>query len=154
MSPASHRGRRADRLVPARPACEPRANRREAHMRIGRWSINHPKSTLAAWLAFVATCVALGVATGTATLDNGAAGESARGYAMMDANRLWGPARELAYLHDEHGRVPPPVIADMARRMRAAGLTPQHQRSTDGRSAVVFAPVASDADVLHMRRAV
>jgi len=39
------------------------------------------------------------VATGTKTLQNGAVGEAARGYELMDANNLWPPPREIAYLH-------------------------------------------------------
>jgi hypothetical protein len=39
------------------------------------------------------------VATGTESLQNGAVGESARGYDMLDANNVWPYPREVAYLH-------------------------------------------------------
>ena len=106
-------------------------------MSIGRWSINHPRVAVAAWIAFVVACVALGAISGTKTLDNGAVGESARGYAIMDKNRLWGPARELAYIHASRAPVPTSAIRDVERRFRALGLTPELKVSADGRSAVV-----------------
>src|SRR5581483_6198442 len=76
---------------------------RRSHMSIGHWSIHHPRRTVAAWLAFVAACVALGAISGIKTLDNGAVGESARGYAIMNKDNLWGAPHELAYLHTQHG---------------------------------------------------
>jgi uncharacterized membrane protein YdfJ with MMPL/SSD domain len=55
---------------------------------VGRWSARRPWLAIAVWLAFVlATVGALGL-TGLASLQNGAVGESARGYAMMDAHQL------------------------------------------------------------------
>ena len=53
------------------------------------------------WLTFVVLAVAAMVATGTKTLQNGAVGESARGYNMLDANNLWPPPNEIAYLHSD-----------------------------------------------------
>src|SRR5437763_15256326 len=94
-------------------------------MSIGRWSIHHPKAAVAAWLAFVASCIALGAVTGTKTLDNGAVGESAWGYALMDDNGLWGPAQELAYIRARHAAIPPAVIGDVERRLRDIGLDTQ-----------------------------
>src|SRR6516164_6222151 len=66
---------------------------------IGRWRARHPWRALAIWLGFVTACVALGAVTGTRTLPDGAAGDSARGIAVMGQQRLWGPRREYAYLH-------------------------------------------------------
>jgi putative drug exporter of the RND superfamily len=113
--------------------------------RIGRWSIRRPSLALGAWLGFVVCCVALGALTGTKTLSNGAVGESARGYAVMDANDLWGPARELAYLHSDTVRVASPTfsaaIRDVRRRFAALGLATRTTLSTDGRSAIVVAPI-------------
>ena len=54
---------------------------------IGRWSTRRPWRAIAAWLAFVALAVVLGIAAGTKQLENGAVGESARGYSLMDAHR-------------------------------------------------------------------
>src|SRR6476619_8602929 len=66
---------------------------------VGRWSTRRPWWAIAAWLAFVVVAVVVGVAGGTKELENGAVGESARGYAMMDRYRAWPPNREYAYLH-------------------------------------------------------
>jgi uncharacterized membrane protein YdfJ with MMPL/SSD domain len=123
-------------------------------MRIGRWSIDHPRLALSAWLAFVVACVALGAISGTKTLDNGAVGESARGYRMMDKHGLWGPPRELGYLHSAHGRVPRSAIDNVARRFRALGLTPELKVTADRRSAVVVADVRRQSDAERMRAAV
>ena len=68
---------------------------------IGRWSARRPWRAIAAWLAFVALAIACGIATGTESLENGAVGESARGYALIDAHRAWPPAREYGYLHSD-----------------------------------------------------
>ena len=57
-----------------------------------------PRKAVVAWIVFVLAAVALGAVTGTKTLDNGAVGESARGYAIMNEHGLWGPAREVAYV--------------------------------------------------------
>ena len=56
-------------------------------MSIGRQSISHPRLAVAAWIAFVGACLALGAISGTKTLDNGAVGESARGYRLRVAHR-------------------------------------------------------------------
>ena len=68
---------------------------------VGRWSTRHPWWAIAAWLAFVVLAVAAAIAGGTEELVNGAVGESARGYSMMDRYRAWPPTREYAYLHSE-----------------------------------------------------
>jgi uncharacterized membrane protein YdfJ with MMPL/SSD domain len=121
---------------------------------IGRWSIHHPRVAVAAWLAFVVACVALGAISGTKTLDNGAVGESARGYAIMDKHSLWGPGRELAYLHAQRAPVPRGAIRDVEQRFRALGLTPARKLSADGRSAVVSTPLTRDIPVEQIGAAV
>src|SRR5213079_3717382 len=98
---------------------------KRSQIRIGSWSVHHPRLTLAAWIGIVTACVVLGAISGTKTLDNGAVGESARGYAIMNAHRLWGPGRELAYLHAARAPVPREAIRDVARRFSALGLTPE-----------------------------
>jgi uncharacterized membrane protein YdfJ with MMPL/SSD domain len=123
-------------------------------MSIGRWSINHPWRALAAWIVFVVACLAFGAISGTKTLDNGAVGESARGYAIMNEHRLWGPARELAYLHSSRAPIPRPAIRDVERRFRALGLAPEVKVSVDRRSAVVAVELERDVDVEHIRAAV
>jgi RND superfamily putative drug exporter len=103
--------------------------------RIGRWSIRRPWLALGAWLGFVVVCVALGAATGTKELSNGAVGESARGYSTMDANDLWGPPRELAYVHSDHATPGDPVfgaaLRDVRRRLAALGLATTTTTSRD-----------------------
>src|SRR2546423_9542212 len=123
-------------------------------MSMGRWSIGHPRLAVAAWIIFVVTCVALGAISGTKTLDNGAVGESARGYAMMDRNGLWATPRELAYIHAPHGPVPTRAIRDVERRFEALGLTPELKDSVDGRSAVVIADLTDDSQTERIRAAV
>jgi RND superfamily putative drug exporter len=122
-------------------------------MSIGRWSIRHPRVTVAAWITFVLACVALGALIGTKTLDNGAVGESARGYAIMNKDQLWGAPRELAYLHARGGVVPPAVTRDVERRFRALGLAPELKLSHDGHS-VVVAALTREVAVERIRAAV
>ena len=88
---------------------------------IGRWSTRHPWRAIVGWLAFVAVAVAAMVATGTKTLQNGAVGESARGYDMLDKNNLWPPPREIAFLHSATLTARDPAfraaIDDVAKRL-------------------------------------
>ena len=123
-------------------------------MSIGRWSIRHPRVALVAWFALVGVCLALGAISGTKTLDNGAVGESARGYAIMNKHRLWGPGHELAYLHTTHAPVPHQAIRDVERRFRVLGLVPELKVSSDRRSAVVLAEVTRQRAVERIRSAV
>ncbi len=92
---------------------------------IGRWSTRRPWLAIGCWLGFVAVAVGAGVATGTRTLDNGALGESARGYAMLDANGLWPPSVEIAYVHSATLRVQDPpfraALRDVAGRVSGDG---------------------------------
>ena len=123
-------------------------------MSIGRWSIRHPRKAVAAWVAFVVAAIALGAISGTKTLDNGAVGESARGYTIMNEYRLWGPGRELAYLHARRSPVPRSAIRDVERRFRALGLAPERKVSADGRSAVVAVQLTRQVAVERIRAAV
>jgi RND superfamily putative drug exporter len=123
-------------------------------MRIGHWSIRRPRTAIAAWIGFVAACVTLGAISGTKTLDNGAVGESARGYAIMDKHGLWGDPRELAYLHAVRAPVPRTAIRDVERRFSALGLTPELKLSADRRSAIVVAQVKRQVAVEQIRAAV
>ena len=127
---------------------------KRSQIRIGSWSVHHPRLTLAAWIGFVTACVVLGAISGTKTLDNGAVGESARGYAIMNEHRLWGPPRELAYLRARRGPVPSTVTRDVERRFRELGLAPELKRSPDGHSAVVVAELRRQVRVEQIRAAV
>ncbi len=92
---------------------------------IGRWSARRPWRAVAAWLAFVVAALAIGAAVGTESLQNGAVGESARGYSLLDQHQAWPPAREYGYVHSEKLRADDPAfraaVVDVAHRM-AAGL--------------------------------
>jgi len=121
---------------------------------VGRWSTRHPWWAIAAWLAFVAVAVAAGIVTGTESLENGAVGESARGYALMDAHQAWTPAREYGYLHRDtlHATDAPfrAAIADVATRMRSGlGGDVEIRTSPDRHSAlvggIVRQPISIDA---------
>jgi uncharacterized membrane protein YdfJ with MMPL/SSD domain len=89
------------------------------------------------------------VATGTKTLQNGAVGESARGYELMDANNLWPPPREIAYLHSATLTTAAPAfraaVADVVKRLGTQQVqiaTPSQDRqlvSSDAHSALVVA---------------
>ena len=63
---------------------------------IAGFSARHPRRVIAGWLVFVIVALAAGAATGTRPLPNGAVGESARGYAIMDRHRAY--PSERAYL--------------------------------------------------------
>jgi RND superfamily putative drug exporter len=102
------------------------------------WSARRPWRALALWLIFVVGCLALGAASGTKSLDNGATGESARGYDLGDHYGLWGFPTE-AVLVQGNGR------ASVARQLRAqladtGGVGKIHGplRSADGRSVLVY----------------
>ena len=111
--------------------------------RIGRWSASHPWRALITWFVFVAACVALGAATGTKSLSDGAVGESARGNAIMDQQGLWGPPREYVYLHSTVlvSRDPgfAAAVRDTERRITALGLPVTGTTSADGHSVLVAA---------------
>ena len=68
---------------------------------VGRWSTRHPWGAIGLWLAFVALAVTAVIATGTDSLQNGAVGESARGYALIDRHQAYTPAREYGYVHSD-----------------------------------------------------
>jgi RND superfamily putative drug exporter len=109
---------------------------------------------VAGWIGFVVLAVASGVIVGTETLDNGAVGESARGYALIDEAGLWGSPRELAFLHRHRGPVPGTAVRDVERRFIALGLKPETRVSSDGRSAVVSVELDPSVPVDRIRAAV
>jgi RND superfamily putative drug exporter len=82
---------------------------------VGSWSASRPWRAIALWIAFVVVALGLGALTGTEELENGAVGESARGYGMLDAHGAWPPAREYAYLHSGTLRVEDPAFAAATR---------------------------------------
>jgi uncharacterized membrane protein YdfJ with MMPL/SSD domain len=104
--------------------------------------MRRPWRAIAAWLGFVVAALALGAAAGTKELQNGAVGESARGYALMDEHGAWPPAREYGYIHSATLTVGDPefraAIADVKRRMRSGlGSTPVVHVAADRHAALV-----------------
>jgi uncharacterized membrane protein YdfJ with MMPL/SSD domain len=84
--------------------------------------MRRPWRAIGAWILFVVIALALGIAAGTKQLQNGAVGESARGYALMDEHGAWPPTREYGYIHSERLTVAErpfrAAVADVRRRMQ------------------------------------
>jgi len=72
--------------------------------------MRRPWRAIGAWLLFVALAVVAGAATGTQSLQNGAVGESARGYTLMDRHQAWTPAREYGYVRSDALRASDPAF--------------------------------------------
>ena len=66
---------------------------------IGRWSTRQPRLAIALWLTFVIAAVGALSLTGSKQLQNGAVGESGRGYALMTEHQIELPSHVYAYLH-------------------------------------------------------
>jgi RND superfamily putative drug exporter len=109
--------------------------------RIGTWSASHPWLALVIWASFVAACLALGAATGTKTLSDGAVGETARGNAIMNQQNLWPPPRESAYFHSSALVSTDPgfatAVADAERRIAGFGVPVRKTTSADGHSVLL-----------------
>src|SRR2546421_5197585 len=110
--------------------------------RIGRWSTLRPKRALVVWLAVVVAAVALGAATGTKTLDNGAVGESARGYSIMEKEKVGAPDHEFALIQSKTLTADAQQFRaarrDAERRLSGVGLSVSSAVSPDRRSAIVI----------------
>jgi RND superfamily putative drug exporter len=112
----------------------------------GRWSVRHPWRAVGVWLVFVIASVAVGSAVGTKTLSNGAVGEAARGYAIIDQERLQPPLHELAYIHARAPAAVPQVgdAVDLLKHRFASHQLPASSAiSRDRRSAIVVATLDS-----------
>jgi putative drug exporter of the RND superfamily len=120
---------------------------------IGRWSARRPWRAIALWLTFVAVAAVIGVASGIQSLDNGAVGESARGYDLIAEHQAWGPAREYGYLHSDRLTASTPAfqaaIDDVRTRMSRALGNVDVRFATDPHTALVSGqwthPVSIDA---------
>ena len=118
---------------------------------IGRWSTRRPVLAIAAWMSFVIAAVIALSLTGSKPLDNGAVGESARGYALMDTHRLGLPPDEYVYLHSDSLTAGSPAfrtaIDAVDRAMRAAiGSGVNVSVARDQHSALVSATVTRPFD--------
>ena len=126
---------------------------------IGRWSARRPWPAISLWIAFVVVAMAALAITGSKQLRNGAVGESARGYALMDAHRLGFAPREYAYLHSDALRVTArgfrAALGAVAADVRAAiGGRVVTEIAGDRHSALVAGEVAGPLDVTALQRAV
>ncbi len=90
---------------------------------IGRWSARHPWRAIVVWVLFVSLSVAGVAATGTKSLWNGSAGESAHGYDLMNAHGVWPPSVEYGYVHSStlsvSDRAFRSAVTDVGARMQA-----------------------------------
>jgi uncharacterized membrane protein YdfJ with MMPL/SSD domain len=117
---------------------------------IGRWSTRRPVLAISAWLTFVVLAVLALSLTGSKPLGNGAVGESARGYALMDSHGLGLPAHEYAFLNSDSSTASSPsfraAIAAAAARMTAAtGTKPQVAVSRNGHAVLISAVIAKSS---------
>ncbi len=119
---------------------------------IGRWSTRRPVLAIAAWLTFVVVAVLALAITGSKPLENGAVGQSARGYALMDAHGLGLPAEEYAYLRSDTLTAGDPAFqtatGQVAARMHDALGGPAHiSIDGDGHAALVTAQITKPFDM-------
>ena len=104
--------------------------------------MRRPWRAIGAWAAFVVVAVASGVLTGTQSLENGAVGESARGYSLMDRHQAWPPGREYAYVHSGRLTASSPAfrsaLADVTSRMQVGlGSAPSRQVADAGHAVLL-----------------
>jgi uncharacterized membrane protein YdfJ with MMPL/SSD domain len=105
---------------------------------LGSWSARRPWRAILGWLAFVPVCLTLGAVTGTKELDNGASGESARGYDLGDRYGLWGYPTEAVLV--EGSQADRAALQLRAALRKVDGLGPLHGpvRSRDGSARVIY----------------
>jgi uncharacterized membrane protein YdfJ with MMPL/SSD domain len=112
---------------------------------IGRWSMRRPWRAIAVWLGFVVIAAAAGIATGTDELENGAVGESARGYTLIEEHGAYTAAREYGYLHSDTltaGEQPfRTAVADVSARLQAAVGGDVDVRTTQDQHSVLVAGI-------------
>src|SRR5919201_6221348 len=126
---------------------------------MGRWSARHPRRAIGAWLAFVVAVVALMVATGTDSLRNGAVGESARGYALIEQHQAGPPDREYAYVHSDRLRAADDAfqgaVLDVAAAVQTQlGSEAKFRASRDKHGVLVVGDVRQPFSVDSLRNAV
>ena len=126
---------------------------------IGRWSTRRPALAIAAWLMFVVVAVLALALTGSKPLENGAVGESARGYALMDAHGLGLPATQYAYLQSDTLTTGSPAFAaathQAATRIHEALGGPAHVAiSRDGHAALITAQITRPFDLPRLQASI
>src|SRR3954464_107447 len=80
--------------------------------RAGRWSAEHWKTAVLAWVAFVAIAIVLGTAVGTHMLSDSeqATGETARAEQILSRAGFATPASEAVLVRSEPRTIPDPVF--------------------------------------------
>jgi len=126
---------------------------------IGRWSTRRPVLAIAAWLTFVVVAVLALALTGSKPLQNGAVGESARGYALMDSHRLGLPAEEYAYVQSDTLTAGAPAFqaatGQVATRMHDALGGPTHVSiASDRHAALVTAQITRPFDMPRLQASI
>ena len=127
--------------------------------RLADWSARRPWRALGAWFAFVIACLAIGLATGEQSLENGSAGESKRGYEIAGRYHLFGEPHEEVLIEgadvgaaglEAAGRRVASAVSDIptVHEVRAPVL------SSDGRSVVVVFAVGNDVSLSRLHAAV
>ena len=116
--------------------------------------MRRPWRAIALWLGFVVVALAAMAATGTESLQNGAVGESARGYDLINQHHAWGTPREYGYLHSDRLLATDPAFraatADVENRMGTLLAGNVDVQTSRDRHAVlvvgkVIVPVSIDA---------
>jgi uncharacterized membrane protein YdfJ with MMPL/SSD domain len=121
--------------------------------------MRHPWRAMLLWIGFVVASLAAMSATGTNALQNGAVGESARGYDLIDRHQLWNPAVEYGYIHSDALRTTEPAfrdaITDVEARMRnAIQETVDVRLSKDQHSALLVGKVTRPISIEALRASV
>ncbi len=127
--------------------------------RLGDWSAQRPWRALGAWFAFVLACLAIGVATGEKSLENGAAGESKRGYEIANRYHLYGEPHEEVLI--QGAGLGTADLKALGRRVVGAvsGIPTVHEvrapvLSSDGHSTVVVFAVGDGVSLSRLQAAV
>jgi RND superfamily putative drug exporter len=121
-----------------------------------RGASRRPKLTIAAWLALIIACVALGSLSGTRTLsDSGSGvGEAAHAQARLTSSGLADPSTENVLVRSSSAPRTTAVVATLSRRARGLStvLTVRTPRGTPGlsraggRTALVVVTLRGDPD--------
>jgi len=140
----------------ARPAQDPPAPLARFVRAAARGASRRPKLTIAAWLALITACVALGSLSGTRTLSDSASGigEAAHAQARLASSGLADPATENVLVRSSSAPHTAAVVATLSRRARGESTvltvrtplgTPGLSRA-GGRSALVVVTLRGNPD--------
>jgi uncharacterized membrane protein YdfJ with MMPL/SSD domain len=121
--------------------------------------MRRPWRAIALWIAFVVVAIGAMAAAGTQELQNGAVGESARGYDLIDRHEVWNPAVEYGYIHSDTLRTSDPAfrdaITDVEARMRnAVQDTVDVRLSKDRHAALVVGKITHPVSIEALRASV